>query len=294
MAWIKSFTELEDHHKTINMQLITGESRDEILGFLHRFWWRVLRSFPNGDVTGFSPKFMAETLGMKPERAEKRLQAMIDVGFIEKNGDKLFVHDWFEYSGRYFETNKKKVEKPNVSKLSTNHLQKIYKQNVEDLSLDKDIEKDKEKDQEIYGAKPQHPPTPFSFFLDAWNEKVGHLVPKITELTHSRQEKIRIRKKQDPEFHQKFQKCLEIITKTRFLQGENPRNWVITFDWLIDNDKNYRKVLEGNYRDTGKNTDTRQNKNTNAVAAFLEKELKGGRNDESCSIQSPETRAIAD
>lgn len=294
MAWIKSFAELEDHPKVINMQILLGVSRDETIGFLHRFWWRVLRSFPNGDVTGFSAGVVAEMLNLNPKSAQKRLDVMVAVGFLEKNDDGIFVHDWWEYAGRYFETTKKSIKKNDTKQAANKTPTKRQQISAKNLSLDKDIDKDKDKDQEILGVPPKPPTLQFSFFLDTWNESVGHLVPKITELTHSRQDKLRLRKKQDSEFHQKFQRCLEIIAETRFLQGENNRNWVATFDWLIENDKNYRKVLEGNYRDTGKNTDTRQNKNTNAVAAFLEKELKGGQNDESSRIQSPETRAIAD
>ena len=44
---------------------------------------------------------------------------------------------------------------------------------------------------------------------------------------------------------------LEQIGLSKFLQGNNDRKWVVSFDWLIKNDTNYLKVLEGRYREKG-------------------------------------------
>ena len=37
------------------------------------------------------------------------------------------------------------------------------------------------------------------------------------------------------------------MTEIPFLEGQNDRGWVATFDWIIANDNNAVKVLEGNY-----------------------------------------------
>ena len=42
--------------------------------------------------------------------------------------------------------------------------------------------------------------------------------------------------------------CMNIIAKTPFLKGVNKRGWKVDFDWLIANDTNYVKVLEGKYK----------------------------------------------
>lgn len=41
---------------------------------------------------------------------------------------------------------------------------------------------------------------------------------------------------------------IESIRHSRFLQGDNNRNWIITFDWFIK-PNNYPKVADGNYLD---------------------------------------------
>lgn len=52
-------------------------------------------------------------------------------------------------------------------------------------------------------------------------------------------------------------KAIENIKKSKWLRGENDKQWVITFDWFINID-NFTKVAEGNYTD--KNTNTSKNK----------------------------------
>lgn len=44
--------------------------------------------------------------------------------------------------------------------------------------------------------------------------------------------------------------AIENIRKSKFLNGQNNRNWIINFDWFI-RPNNFIKVLEGNYIDKG-------------------------------------------
>ena len=52
------------------------------------------------------------------------------------------------------------------------------------------------------------------------------------------------------DFKDNWQVILDAIPKYSFLLGENDRKWSIDFDWLIKNDTNYVKVLEGKYSKT--------------------------------------------
>lgn len=47
---------------------------------------------------------------------------------------------------------------------------------------------------------------------------------------------------------EEFFKAIELIKESTFLQGQNPRGWVITYDWFVK-PNNFLKVLEGNYTD---------------------------------------------
>ena len=41
-------------------------------------------------------------------------------------------------------------------------------------------------------------------------------------------------------------KAIEKIRNSAFLKGQNPKGWVITFEWFV-RPNNFPKVLEGNY-----------------------------------------------
>ena len=63
-----------------------------------------------------------------------------------------------------------------------------------------------------------------------------------------------------------FLQAINNIKNSSFLKGQNNRNWIITFDWLIK-PNNFIKVLEGNYDDNknkgGFNNEPRSNTSKN-------------------------------
>ena len=70
--------------------------------------------------------------------------------------------------------------------------------------------------------------------------------PKVIKLTQARKNKLRKRWEE----LKSLDKFIEIFTKMEqsdFMRGKNKHNWKATFDWVISNDTNYVKVLEGNY-----------------------------------------------
>ena len=71
-------------------------------------------------------------------------------------------------------------------------------------------------------------------------------LPKIKELSTSRKDKLKTRW-QEINNIETFRELFEKVEASSFCKGENKNKWKVTFDWLIDNDKNYLKVLEGNY-----------------------------------------------
>lgn len=93
----------------------------------------------------------------------------------------------------------------------------------------------------------------FSAFVDEvvkyWNERVckkENQIPQISELTLDRKEKIRMRTKEDMPWKEVFEK----IINSQWLRGlKADVTWRCTFDWVFKNDKNWRKIIEGNYDD---------------------------------------------
>lgn len=85
-----------------------------------------------------------------------------------------------------------------------------------------------------------------------WNKLNNdhNAISKIMSITKPRKKKIYARLKENKDFLDDFVKCIELINTSTFLQGHNNKNWSVSFDWLIANDTNYIKVLEGNYNKT--------------------------------------------
>jgi hypothetical protein len=77
--------------------------------------------------------------------------------------------------------------------------------------------------------------------VDLWNS--FSQLPKVKALTDSRKKKLKSRLS-EPAFD--YQKAIPMILESDFLLGRTG-NWKASFDWFIENETNYLKVLEGNY-----------------------------------------------
>ena len=78
-------------------------------------------------------------------------------------------------------------------------------------------------------------------------------------MSPSRKNKIKIRFQEMAELaesagyadaYQVLQAVLQKMQDSAFMRGDSNRGWKADFDWLIDNDKNWLKVLEGKYDNT--------------------------------------------
>lgn len=90
----------------------------------------------------------------------------------------------------------------------------------------------------------------YDFIKNMWNDSMTRKVPKIVSVSDARKEKIRLRVAEMGGWieAQKFiMDCFRKINESDYCNGENDNKWVSTFDWFFANDKNWLKVLEGNY-----------------------------------------------
>lgn len=82
-----------------------------------------------------------------------------------------------------------------------------------------------------------------------WNEKAektGSLVRRVTLLTDARKALVRARLAEYDNDIAVLRLAVDKIIASSYANGENPRNWVATFDWLMTQE-NLVKTLEGNY-----------------------------------------------
>lgn len=140
----------------------------------------------------------------------------------------------------------------------------VTKSNTEiEIELDKEIDKEIKKTSYISS----------NVLLETWNNNVLGLIPKIRNITKSRYEKYKLRINEGMELNQIFVS----IKKSNFLQGENEKKWHMTFDWLIENDKNWIKIIEGNYADKFDPKQQIRLKTGAEIIAEMDKEILNGK-----------------
>jgi len=99
-------------------------------------------------------------------------------------------------------------------------------------------------------VKADRPPCPdYSLIVHSWNLfAADNGLAQVVQLSKSRKDKLRLRLA-NPNWS--ITKILDAISEQReFLCGTNKQGWKVSFDWLIENDKNFLKVLERQYAPT--------------------------------------------
>jgi hypothetical protein len=120
MAWIQLDQTVWTHRKTFD--LADRLDLDETYAAAHvaRLWcWaldnaRIDATARRGYVTGMSARAIAGGAGWKGDPAGF-VAALIDCGFIDREGDELALHDWWEYAGKFLERRAKDRERKRPS-----------------------------------------------------------------------------------------------------------------------------------------------------------------------------------
>lgn len=115
-----------------------------------------------------------------------------------------------------------------------------------------------------------------------WNEqaeKTGSLVRRVTLLTDARKALVRARLAEYDNDIAVLRLAVDKIIASSYANGENPRSWVATFDWLMTQE-NFVKTLEGNYdnalRRTKQGCDKPASAGCDMTEAIAEAQLDSG------------------
>lgn len=74
------------------------------------------------------------------------------------------------------------------------------------------------------------------------------ILSKIVRISETRRRHLK-KRFESKHYQENIQKAIDTISESSFLRGKNDWEWKVTFDWLIQNDTNYLKILEGRYKD---------------------------------------------
>ena len=106
---------------------------------------------------------------------------------------------------------------------------------------------------------------PYDRIRDLWNETCKGF-NNVHTLSKSRKAKIGVRVTEMggvEKAMQTIEKLFRKVSESKFLNGDNDRSWKASFDWLFENDKNWVKVMEGNYDNREPNGGHMERMNTN-------------------------------
>jgi hypothetical protein len=100
--FIPSSSDLSRHRKTKRLMRALDLDVVRAVGHLHLFWHWVVEFSPTGDIS--FDRFTCEDIAdgaVWPGDAFAFLEALITSGFVDRQGERLLVHDWDSYGGAY-------------------------------------------------------------------------------------------------------------------------------------------------------------------------------------------------
>lgn len=111
--------------------------------------------------------------------------------------------------------------------------------------------------------------SPAEILVLHWNtltDAKGQLLPlpKVEKISDERKDKIRSRLKKIK--LDDLTRAMDKIRDYPFLLGAGEKGWLVDFDWVIANDTNYLKILEGKYRNSGLKVVSQTQKNFDHTA----------------------------
>ena len=186
---------------------------------------------------------------IKDKDVEKWLKALVDANlvFLYEYEERLYLKFTKWESHQQVRANKSKYPTPNMDgiRIESNDIngnQLISNVpvfvSVSDTRI-RNRERNREKKEEVTEQ------VPYCEVQEIFN-KICSSFAKVQKMSNSRKDKLKTRWTEI----KTLEAFTEICTKMEssdFLKGDNPRKWMPTFDWLIENDNNWVKVIEGNY-----------------------------------------------
>jgi len=218
-------------------------SRCSILSKL-LFTWLI----PNADDLGRMEGDPEVIKGMVFPYDEKITAKQIKDSLQELAIEKLII--WYEVEDNRY------IQFPNFDNYQKLRKDRVYKSdypepNVSDMtSHDKsghggqNVREEKRSEGEVKGSEEKES-VPFSSIQETFNQ-ICISFPSIKTLSNGRKDKIRVRWKEIKTMDV-FEQICRNMEESDFLKGKNDRKWKASFDWLLENDNNWVKVIEGNY-----------------------------------------------
>lgn len=161
--------------------------------------------------------------GIDPKTARKCLEKSLEVGLLQQSED-----------GRIF-----------VSGVRNNHQKLTWGEAEPDSPYGADMgDKREDKTTPKEDNTTQEEPD-WEKVRELWNRLSEiHSIPALEKLTKDRKQKYMDRLQSFPKF---WQQLNEALKKSDFLRGKGDKGWCLSFDWAVESDEQFTKLVEGTY-----------------------------------------------
>lgn len=198
-------------------------------------------------------------LEIKKQRLSQRIQKLCDVGLLKKHldmasGSRTLYRQGPSFDGMLLAGGTEKITHPSVvsyaggtEKITDNNIilnKSINNECKSDLGKSSPTTSSEEsKTEEKEKPKQDTLPAEAEAAKSLWNDSFPPEIVRIRTMTRKRVLGLSRRVSEGMD----LSKILNKAQYSDFLRGKNDRGWKMDFDWLISNDTNWVKVMEGKY-----------------------------------------------
>ena len=105
LPWIQVYSTLADHPKIYALvDRMKLRRNSEAVGIVVSLWLWAAKNAPDGDLSGFPERAIAQALGFQINYAKKLCQALVDTNWLDVDAEGCYsIHNWSRYAGRLIE-----------------------------------------------------------------------------------------------------------------------------------------------------------------------------------------------
>lgn len=261
VKWIKITTDMFDNRKIKHLRKLPDGNNIVLI------WVMLLTMAGRCNANGmifltenipYTPKMLADELGFDESVVALSLQALQMLNMIVTDGEFFSIAGWEEYQS---------TDKLEKLREQTRHRVAAHRERLKiaDSTADvtqcnvtvtlpvtqcntTDIEEDKEEEKDIDVISTTAENTNYKQIVDMYHA-ICKSLPRVRSISDARKKAIRARLNRYT--IEDFKTVFENAEASSFLRGDNGRDWVATFDWLLKDSK-FPRVLEGYYSDKQK------------------------------------------
>lgn len=105
LPWIQVYSNLADHPKIYALvDRMKLRRNSEAVGIVVSLWLWAAKNAPDGDLSGFPERAIAQALGYQINYSKKLCQALVDTDWLDVDAEGCYsIHNWSRYAGRLIE-----------------------------------------------------------------------------------------------------------------------------------------------------------------------------------------------